>query len=73
MGPCAALPAGFVGYVCVYRPCTGSKVYLKWRPGGAEQDLIPYVRQLVFSNVPVERWIIDPDVHCLLHGPGDGI
>ena len=36
---------------------------------GDEQDLIPYVGQLEFANVPTEGWIIDPDEHGLFDGP----
>ena len=34
-----------------------------------EQDVIPCVGQLELHHVPVEIWIIDPDVHGLLDGP----
>ena len=34
-----------------------------------DQDLIPYVGQLEFTNVPIKGWIIDPDTHGLLDGP----
>ena len=27
--------------------------------------------QLELANVPIKGWIIDPDVHGLLHGPCD--
>ena len=40
---------------------------------GVEQDLIPYVGQLVLANVPIERWIIDPYEHGLLDDPGNGM
>ena len=36
-----------------------------------EQDLIPYVRQLVLADVPIEGWIIDSDVHGLLDSSCD--
>ena len=35
---------------------------------GVEQDLIPYVGQLELPKVPVEGWVIDPDVHGLFCG-----
>ena len=35
---------------------------------GVKQDLIPYVGQLVLSNVPVEGWIILLDIYGLLVG-----
>ena len=38
-----------------------------------EQDITPYVGQLVLANVPVERWIIDPYEHSLLNGPCNGM
>ena len=38
-----------------------------------DQDLIPYMGQLVLSNVPVKRWIIDPYMHRLLDGSGKGM
>ena len=38
---------------------------------GIKQDSIPHVGQLEFANVPIEGWIIDPDVHGLLNGPCD--
>ena len=37
---------------------------------GVEQDIIPYVRQLVLHSVAVEGWIIDSNV---LDGPGKGM
>ena len=40
---------------------------------GVEQDLIPYVGQVVLPKVPVKRWIIEPYVHSLLGGPGEGM
>ena len=40
---------------------------------GDLQYLIPYVRQLVFPQVPVEGWVIDMDKHHLLDGPGDAV
>ena len=38
---------------------------------GALQDLIPYVEQLELVYVPIKGWIIGPDVHGLLDGPGN--
>ena len=32
-----------------------------------QQDLIPYAGQLEIVNVPIEGWIIYPDVHGLLY------
>ena len=40
---------------------------------GVEQDIIPYVGQCVLSNVPIERCIIQPYVHSLLEGSGEGM
>ena len=37
------------------------------------QDLIPYVGQLIFPQVPVEGWVIDTDEHGLFYGPGDAL
>ena len=39
----------------------------------AEQDLIPYVGQLVLLNASVEGWIIDNYIHSLLDGSGEGM
>ena len=39
----------------------------------AEQDLIPYVGQLVLPNVHIEGWSIDSYEHGLLDGPGNGM
>ena len=36
---------------------------------GIEQDLISYVGQLEFTNVPIEEWTIDPDVHHPFDSP----
>ena len=36
---------------------------------GVKQDLTLYMGQLEISSVPVEGWIIDPDMHGLLDGP----
>ena len=36
---------------------------------GVEQDLIPYVGQLVLAKINIEGWIIDPYEHSLLGGP----
>ena len=36
-----------------------------------EQHLIPYVEQLVLSNVPGKRWVFDPYAHSLPDGPGE--
>ena len=36
-----------------------------------EQGLIPYVGQLEHPSVPVERWVIDPNIPGLLDGPCD--
>ena len=33
---------------------------------GVKQDLIPNVRQLVFSNISLKGWTTDHDVHGLL-------
>ena len=41
---------------------------LKLEGRGIEQDLIPYLVQLEFTNVLIEEWIIDPDAHGLLDG-----
>ena len=35
---------------------------------GIEQDLISYVGQLDLASVPIEEWIIDPDVYGLPDG-----
>ena len=36
-----------------------------------EQDLLPYMGQLKLAYVPIEGWIIDPDVQGLLDGSCD--
>ena len=40
---------------------------------GAEQDLIPYVEQLVYFSVPVEGWVIVLYEHSFLDGPNNGM
>ena len=39
---------------------------------GVEQDIIPYVGQLLLANVPVQGLIIHPYEHSLRDGPGNG-
>ena len=62
-----------------YGPCTlgpinlRGRVYLNGRSGGIEQDLIPYVKQHVFANVPIERLINDPSGHSFFNGASDGM
>ena len=51
----------------------GGRVYLRWRSRDFEQDLIPYVGQLLHTNVIVEGWIIGPYEHGLLKGPSNGM
>ena len=50
-----------------------SKVLLKMEGRGVLQDLIPDVGQLELGYVPIEQWIIDPEVHDLLDGPGNTV
>ena len=56
------------------------RALLTWRESlfevkvrGVEQDLIPYVGQLVLANVPADRWIIYPYEHSLHDGPCNGM
>ena len=44
----------------------GEARLLNLKGRGIGQDLIPYVGQLDFGNVPINGWIIDPNVHGLL-------
>ena len=45
----------------------------KWDVRDVGQDLIPYVGQLKCPYVPIEGWIIAPDMHSLLDGPCNGV
>ena len=36
-----------------------------------KQNLIPYVRQIVFTYVSIEGWIINPYVYCFLDSPDE--
>ena len=49
----------------------GNGGFFKVEGRGIMQDLSPCVGQLKVANIPVEGWIIDPDVHGLLNGPCD--
>ena len=35
--------------------------------------MVPYMQQLVLSEVSVEGWVLDVDEHCLLEGPGKAV
>ena len=48
-----------------------TKVLLEMEGRGVYQDLIPNAGLLELTYVPINRWIIDPDMHDLLDGPGD--
>ena len=45
------------------------KGLFKMEVRGVEQDLIQYVGQLELPNVPVEGWVIGPDVYGILDDP----
>ena len=66
VAPCGSFPANMVGLV----RWVG---LLEIKIRGVEQDLIWYVGQLVLLNVLVKRCHIDPYVHSLLDGPGEGM
>ena len=40
---------------------------------GIKQDLIPYVRQQEFANVPIEGWVIDTNLHGFFDGSCDAV
>ena len=47
------------------------KGLLEMEVKGIKQDLIQYVGQLECASVPIEGWVIDPDVYGLLGGSCD--
>ena len=49
--------------------CMGKGVF-NFEGMGFEQDIL-LVGQLQLLNIPIQEWIIDPDVHGLLDGPWD--
>ena len=61
-------------YLRWLRRCSSSsKVLLKMEDRGVLQDLIPDVGQLELACVPIKGWIIGPNVHILLCGPGNNV
>ena len=47
------------------------RMLLEMEGRGVEQDLLSYVGILELAIVPVEGWIIYPDVHGLFYCPSD--
>ena len=54
-------------------PWVGVKscVYLRQSDGVCCKNFIPYVWDLVLSQVPIEWWVINMNIHSLLYIPGD--
>ena len=50
-----------------------AKVLLDMEGRGVFQDLIPNVGQLELACVPIKEWIIYPDIHGFLGGPGNTV
>ena len=50
-----------------------AKVLLEMGGRGILEDLIPNVEQLELAHFPFKGWIIDPDFHGLLVGPGNTV
>ena len=40
----------------------GSMILFKFQFWDVKQNLIPYMWQMVFANVSIQGWIVDPDV-----------
>ena len=71
--PCVYLwmPTGWnilVMPIIVYVHMHLGRAFFKAR--GVKKDSVPDMIKIEFTNVPVKSWIVYPDVHCFLHGPG---
>ena len=51
-----------------YNP--GSMILLQFKFWDVKQNLIPYMWQMVFANISIQGWIVDPDVKSLFYMVG---
>ena len=51
-------------YVCLLF----GRAYFK--PRGAKKDSVPYVIEIVLTNVPIKGWIVYPYVYNFFYGSG---
>ena len=47
----------------------GSMILLQFEFWNVKQNLIPYMWQMVFANISIQGWIVDPDVKSLFYCP----
>ena len=47
----------------------GSMILLQFKFWDVKQNLIPYMWQMVFANISIQGWIVDPDVKSLFYCP----
>ena len=50
--------------------CSGAEVILFFVWGG-EQNVVLNVWQIVLANISIEGRVVDSDVYCFFHGPGN--
>ena len=47
----------------------GSIILLQFKFWNVKQNLIPYMWQMVFANISIQGWIVDPDVKSFFYCP----
>ena len=47
----------------------GSMILLQFKFWDVKQNVIPYMWQMVFANISIQGWIVDPDVKGLFYRP----
>ena len=57
--------------IIVYMCKTLGRAYFK--TGGVKKNYVPYVIEIVLTNVPIESWIVYPDIDSFLYGPGQAL